>query len=182
MKKVMIGMLAVGFVIGLAFTAFSAEVTEKSEVKTKGDTTIEKTEVKSGGVKAKETTKTSPTKTETKAEVKGKGVKMEKERTDTAEGSKGKAKVKIKDGALKKLSITWAYWKVPTPTGWEYKLVYNVKDKADPDLKTKLNLSDEQYKMLKPGKHEWTSTRDIGDEVKWNFEDIIAKDLISSVK
>ena len=152
MKKVFIGMLAVGLVIGFAFTAFSAEVKEKTTVK--GD---------------KVTTKTT---------VKGDKVKMKSTETTSAKGESGKTKIKVKDGALKKLNIEWVYYK----QGTEYILEYKIKDKADPDLKAELGLTDEQYRSLKPGKHTYWATRDILPDAQDNFRTIILRDLMYTYK
>ena len=179
MKKVMIGMLVVAVALGFAVNAYSAEYKETTEVKTKGDTTTETTKVKAGDVKAEEKVTTTPTSTKTEEKVKGKNVKMEKERTDTAKGASGHAKVDIKKGALKKLSVDWVYYR----QGPEYIIEYKVKDKADPDLKTELNLTDDQVKLITPGKHTITSTSPYtADDVKNDFRSVIIKDLASSVK
>jgi len=152
MKRVFIGMLVVGFVCGLAFNAFSAEVKEKTTVK--GD------------------------KVKTETEVKGDKMKMKTRETTTATGEAGTARVKVKGGALKKLNITWEYFR----EGTEYVLVYYVKDKADPDLKSELGLTPEQFRMLQPGKHTYWATRDILPDARDNFRAIILKDLLYSVK
>jgi hypothetical protein len=179
MKKVMIGMLVVAVALGFAVNAYSAEYKETTEVKTKGDKTTETTKVKAGDVKAEEKVTTTSTSTTTEEKVKGKNVKMEKKTTDTAKGQTGQAKVDIKKGALKKLSVDWVYYR----QGPEYIIEYDVKDKADPDLKKELNLSEDQFKLITPGKHRITSTSPYtADDVKNDFRSVIIKDLASSVR
>ena len=179
MKKVLLGMLVVVVAVGLAINAYSAEYKETTKVKTKGDTTTETTKVKAGDVKVT----TTPTSTKTEEKMKGKNVKMEKTTTDTAKGSTGKAKVDIKKGELKKLSIDWVYYR----QGPEYIIEYDVKKmktgRVDEDIKTDLNLTDNQFKLITPGKHTITSTSPYtADDVKSDFRTVIIQDLASSVK
>jgi hypothetical protein len=183
MKKVLIGMLVVAVALGFAVNAYSAEYKETTEVKTKGDTTTETTKVKAGDVKAEEKVTTTSTSTTTEEKMKGKNVKMEKTTTDTAKGETGTAKVDIKKGELKKLSIDWVYYR----QGPEYIIEYDVKKmktgKVDEDIKTDLNLTDDQFKLITPGKHTITSTSPYtADDVKNDFRSVIIKDLASSVK
>jgi hypothetical protein len=180
MKKLVLGMLVVGVAIAFAFNVYAAEVTEKTEIKTKGDTTVEKTEVKGGGMKAEQKVTTTPEGTMTEEKMKGKGTKIESKRVDTAAGSAGKTKVKVKKGAIKDLNVEWVYY---MDQNKNYIIEYNVKDKTDKELLQALNLTPTEAKMIQPGTHKITSTSPYtAGDVKANFRDIIVRDLASSVK
>lgn len=179
MKKVWIGMLVVGVIVGLAFTVFSAEVMEKSEIKTKGGKTIEKTEVKAGDIKATEKITTTEEKTVTEEKLKGKKVKIEKKEMETAEGTAGKVKVHVKKGALNVFSINYNYFK----QGTQYIIEYNVLDRGDPELLKELGLTKDQAKLVIPGKHTITSTSPYtADDVRADFRAVILKDLASTIR
>lgn len=180
MKKLVLGILVAGVAVAFAFNVYAAEVKEKTEIKTKGDTTVEKTEVKGGGVKAEKKVTTTPEGTMTEEKVKGKGTKIERKEVDTAAGSAGKTRVKVKKGAIKDLNVEWVYY---MDQNKNYIIEYDVKDKTDKELLQALNLSPTQTDMIQPGVHKITSTSPYtAGDVRANFRDIIVRDLASGMK
>jgi len=177
MKKALLAMLVVAVAVGFAVRAYSAEV--KETVTTKGDTTVEKTEVKSGDIRAKETVKTTPEATTTETKMKGKEAKYERKTVETEGAEAGKAKFKTRHGALKELSVEWDYIEEMTSSGnMVYKLRYTVKDKGDKELIEELNLTPEQARAIKPGTHEIVSTSPYtAEDVRADFRAVILKDL-----
>ncbi len=127
MKKILIGMLAVGVIIGFAFTVFSftADAPQKTEIKT------------------------------------------------------GDVQVQVKNGTLNAFAIDYNYYK----QGTQYIIVYNVKDRGDPELLKELGLTMDQAKLVTPGKHTITSTSPYtADDVRADFRAVILKDLASTIK
>lgn len=177
MKKLLLGMLVGCAVAGLAFSVYATEIKEKTTVKTKGDTTVEKTEVRGGGVKAKEEVRTTPTSTTTKQEMKTKDVEMKKETVETDTGVAGKAKFKLKHGerkhgAIKDWNVKWVYFR----EGPEYIIEYEVKDRTDPELLKDLNLTKNEASLLKSGRVVSTSPYTAND-VKADFRRVIRKNI-----
>ena len=76
MKRTLV--LAVVFVLGLVLSA-DAQVTTTTKTKVTDDKVVEKTEVKTSGVKAKETVTTTQDAQVTKTEIKGKKGELKRE-------------------------------------------------------------------------------------------------------
>jgi hypothetical protein len=172
MKKMIVGVVAVGVALGLSFNVYSAEVKETTTVK--GDTTVEKTEVKAGNMKATEKVTTTPEGTMTEQKVEGKNVKMEKKEVTTAEGTAGKTKVHIKKGAINKFNVDYVYYQ----QGTEYIIEYKVNDKADPELLQEMGLTAEQAQLVEPGMHKIVSTSPYtAGDIKADFQQMIVADL-----
>jgi len=178
MKKILLGVLVVAVAAVFAWRITSAEMKEKTTVKTQGDTTVETTKVQTGNMKAETKTTTTPEGTMTEEKMKGKHGKIERKTVETPEGSAGMTKVQIKKGALKDLSVDWAYFR----QGTEYIIEYNIKDKTDKELLEGLDLTKTQANMIQPGVHRIVSTSPYtAGDVQANFRSIILKDLKSSL-
>lgn len=200
MKKIIVAALLVS--VCLSAQAFAKETIE---VKSKGGTTVEKAtwdnenvkgkektvikkdgykykaEVKDKktGAKAKEEVVQKGDKTWTKEEVKGKNIKFKKTEIETPKGISGKTKVHIKKGALTNMRVNYVYFQ----QGTEYILEYTIKDSSNKTLMKELNLTPEQAKMIKKGKHTVVSTSPYtAGDIQADFRKIIVKDLITSVK
>ena len=176
MKRIMV--LAVAFVLGLAFAAY-ARVETKQTTNVSGSTVKQTTEVKAPDMKAKETVTSKPGETVTKEEFKGKNIEASKTVKETEGKVAGTTKVDVKSGAIEDLKIDWTYEKV----GNDYVLTYNVKDNANPALVKELGLTPDQAKMLskKNGKIVSTSPYTAMD-VQQNFRALIVKDLKTAIK
>jgi hypothetical protein len=173
MKK----LLVIACVLGLAFSAY-AQVESKTTTKVKGDTTTEKTEVKSQQGKATETVTTKPGETTTATDVKGKNIEMKRTTTETPGKVAGTTEVNVKKGAIDDLKIDWTYQQI----GNNYVLEYNVKENKNPNLAKELGLTPDQTKAIQPGTHKIVSTSPYtAEDVQRNFRAFILKDLKSTV-
>lgn len=177
MKKTVVAVLVVGVAIAFALSAFAADV--KTSTETKGGTTVEKTEVKTEGLKATEKVTTTEEGTMTEQKLKTKNVKMEREKVETPEGSAGMTKMEAKKGAIKNFNIEWSYFQ----DGKNYIVEYTLKGKANKELLSELGLTPTQVDLIRPGKHTITSTSPYTfEDVRANFQDVIIKDLASTIK
>lgn len=171
MKKMMV--LVVAFVVGLAFSV-NAQVQTKETTKVSGDTTVQKTVVKSPEGKAKEIVTTKPGEVDTKTVIKDKAIKIKETTTETPGKVAGTTQIGVKKGAIEDLKIEWTYQMV----GGDYVISYNVKEQTNPNLVKELGLTPDQAKALSPGEHKIVSTSAYtAGDVEQGFRSLILKDL-----
>ena len=172
MKKFVVAVTVIAVLIGITSIAY-----EKVKVKSTDTKTVEKAKWNEGDVKGKEKTVVKDNKIKSKEKVSGKAGSVKSKEVTTADSVTGKTKIHIKKGALKNLKIDYVYYR----QNKDYVLEYTINDCKNKNLMSELNLTPEQAKMIKKGRHTIVSTSPYtAGDVANEFRNIILKDIRSA--